>query len=194
MKPFKIILWLCIGLVASVVLGAWGTYDYGLRCTKCLAKKHVVEHQFLGIPVSRRTKDQKEAEDYEGVFGHPCEHVLRKGGFGRTRYSLFGGGIACGITGEGSFFRPRMQAASAAYEVQGRLDDRALALETFQFIDGLMPPDLRFEQRKELPLAASVTLSYLAGYLEDSQTVEQWREALHTARKDFTEISNLPVR
>lgn len=194
MKAFKIILWVSIAFVVSALFGAWGRYDYGVRCSKCLAKKHVVEWQFLGIPLTRRTQDQKGAQNYEGVFGRPCEHVLRQGGFGRTSISLFGGGIGCGMTGEGMLVRPRMDAVSAVYEIHARLDDRGLALETFQFIEELMPADLGLQALKDLPLAAPVTLSHLASYLQKAQTVEDWRSALEAARRDHRDLNKLPAR
>jgi hypothetical protein len=69
MKPLKAILWFSIALIVCVALGAWTTFDYGLRCTKCLADKHVVEEHFFGIPFFRSATDRYPGADYERIFG-----------------------------------------------------------------------------------------------------------------------------
>ena len=101
MKISKVILWLFVAFVAFVVciaFRAWTTFDYGLDCAKCLLGKQFVEQQLFGITVSRRTVNVERAADYERIFGHPCEHVFRKGGFGRGTHSLLSFGIGCGMT------------------------------------------------------------------------------------------------
>ncbi len=193
MKPSKFILWLFIALIVCIAFGAWTTYDYGLRCTKCLADKHVVEQQLFGITVSRRTKDRDQAADYERIFGHPCEHVFRKGGFGRGWHSLLGSGIGCGMTGEGVFIRPRIEAVSAAYDAEHRLHDRELTLATFQFIDTLMPPDIPMQQRRDLPETTQSTTFLLGSFLRRAKTVEQWRAVLDAAHQNFNDTSKLPT-
>jgi hypothetical protein len=191
MKLSKVLLWLAIVFIACVALGAWTTYDYGLRCTKCLAGKHVVEQQLFGITVSRHTTDRDTAADYERIFGHPCEHVFRKGGFGRGWHSILGSGIGCGITGEGAFIGPRIEAVSATYDADHRLHDHDLTLATFQFIDTLMPPDIQQQQRHDLPATAESTTSLLGSFLHHAKTVEQWRAVLDAARQNFSDTSNL---
>jgi hypothetical protein len=193
MKPFKLLLWLFIGFIVCVALGAWTTFDYGLRCTKCLADKHVVEQHLFGITVSRRTKDRDPAADYERVFGHPCQHIFRRGGFGRGSHSLLGSSIGCGMTGEGVFTRPRLEAVSATYDAERRLHDRDLTLATFQVIDTLMPPDIQMQQRRDLPETAQSTTFLLGSFLRRAKTVEQWHAVLDAARQNFTDTSKLPT-
>jgi hypothetical protein len=192
MKLSKVILCVFAAFILCIAFGAWTTYDFGLRCTKCLADKHVVEQQLFGLTLSRRSKDRDPAADYERIFGHPCEHVFRKGGFGRGWHSLLGSGIGCGITGEGVLIRPRIEAVSAAYDAEQRLHDRKLTLDTFQLIDTLMPPDIQMRHRHDLPETAQSTTLLLGSFLRRAKTVEQWRAVLAAARKDFSDTSNLP--
>ena len=193
MKLSKVILWLSIAFIVCVAFGAWTTFDYNLKCAKCLASKHVVEQQLFGITVSRTTKDMDPAADYQRIFGHPCEHVFRKGGFGRGWHSLLGSGIGCGITGEGGFVRPRIEAVSATYDAEHRLHDHDLTLATFQLIDTLMPPDVQMQQRRDLPETAQSTTFLLGSFLRRAKTVEQWRAVLDATRQNFSDTSNLPT-
>src|SRR3954463_11081479 len=79
----------CIAFIpVCVAFGAWKGYDYSLVCAKCLASKHIIEQHFLGITFSRTMRNTKPAADYERIFGHPCEHIFRKSGFGRVSHSL----------------------------------------------------------------------------------------------------------
>jgi hypothetical protein len=182
---------LVVALVTA--FGGWVVDDYGLRCTKCLETKHVVVQRFLGIPLYKRTQDHKPPGDYERVFGHSCEHVFRKGGFGRTTCSIFGSGIGCGRTGEGMVLAPRISAVGATYEAEKLLHDRELVHETFQLIDSLVPPDSSFERRKELSPIDGVTLMRLAHHLHRVKTAEQWRAVLDAARQGYEALNKLPV-
>jgi hypothetical protein len=192
MKAIKIILWLFVALIVCIAFGAWTTYDYGLDCTKCLLGKQVVEQQLFGITVFRRTVNVERAADYERIFGQPCEHIFRKGGFGRGSHSLLGSGIGCGMTGEGVFVRPRVEAVSATYAAEQRLHDHELTLDTFRLIDTLMPPNIQMQQRRDLPETAQSTVSLLGSFLRRVKTAEQWRAVLDAAAKNFSDTSNLP--
>jgi hypothetical protein len=191
MKLFKIGLYSLLAVAICLACGAWTTDDYGLSCAKCLEKKHVVEQRFLGIQLSRRTRDRKPPGDYERVFGHSCEHVFRKGGFGRSRRSIGGSSIGCGTTSEGIFIRPRMQAVAAAYDAEQRLHERDLALETLQLVDTLMPPDFPLERRREMTDVTHSTLWMLGSYLGKVETSGQWRAVLDAARDGFKDVSSL---
>jgi hypothetical protein len=193
MNAVKPILWFFIGFIVCVAFGAWTTFDYGLQCTKCLVDKHVVEQHLFGITISRRTEDRDSGADYERVFGHPCQHVFRKGGFGRGSHSLFGSSIGCGITGEGAFVRPRLEAVAATYDAENRLHNHALTVATFGLIDTLMPPEIKMQQRRDLPETAQSTTILLGSFLRRAKTVEQWRAVLDAARKNFMDTSNLPT-
>lgn len=194
MRPIEIILWVLIVFVVCLAFGAWSTYDYGLQCTKCLAGKHVVEQQLFGLTVLRGTEDRERAADYERIFGRPCEHVFRKGGFGRGSHSLLGSSIGCGITGEGVLVRPRLEAVFAAYDIERRLIDPELTLATFDLIDTLMPPDISIDQRHAVPDTAQSKSFLISLYLRRANAVEEWRAVLHAARGDFSDRSNLPTR
>ena len=193
-KTFKFILRLAIALIVCAALGAWSTYDYGLRCTKCLAGKHVVEQRFFGIPFFRSTTTRATEADYERIFGHPCQHIFRKGGFGRGSRLLFmPAAVACGSTAEGSFVRPRIEAVSATYAVERRLPGRELALDTLRAIDQMWPPDIKLEQREEISQQARSTVLNLGFYLPRVKTVEQWQAVLTAAQGGFKDVSNLPA-
>lgn len=192
MKPSKVILWSFVALIVCIAFGAWTTYDYAIGCTKCLLGKQVVEQKLFGITVFRRTVNVERAADYERIFGHPCKHVFRKGGFGCGSHSLLGFSIGCGIIGEGAFVQSRLEAVSATYAVEQRLHDRELTLDTFRLIDTLMPPDIQMQQRRDLPEAAQSTLFLLGSFLRRVNTVGQWRAILDAARENFRDTSNFP--
>jgi hypothetical protein len=195
MKVAKVItLCLSVVLVGGVAFSAWTTFDYGLYCSKCLASKHVVEQQLFRLTVSRTTKDREPGADYVRIFGHPCEHVFHQAGYGRRERSLFWGSmIGCGVTGEGCFIRPRLEAVSAAYRAESDFHDRDLTLATFQLIDTLMPPDQAMPQRRDFPGFDQKPIYLLSHYLRRAKTVEQWQAVLDAAREDFRDTSNLPT-
>jgi hypothetical protein len=193
MKISKCFLWLSIAAFICGAFGAWTTFDYSLDCTKCLASKHVVEQKAFGITISHSTEDEDKGEDYPRIFGHPCEHVFRKGGFGEAWHSLFGSGIGCGVTGEGIFIRPRLEAVAVTYDAEQRLHDRDLTLATFQLIDTLMPADSRMPPQHAWPQTPRRTTSLLGIFLRRAETVEQWRLVLEAAYQNFPDTSKLPT-
>ena len=177
-------------VIACTAFGAWKGYDYSLNCTRCLKSKHVIEQQFFGVTFSRTSKDMDLSADYERIFGHPCEHIFRKGGFGRTSHSLSRSIVGCGLTGDGSLLRPRLEAVSAVYDAEHLFHDRDLTLDTFRLIDTLMPPDIRMEQRNDLTRAAQSNLFLFGSSLRDVGTAQQWQRVLDAAKKDFRDTSN----
>jgi hypothetical protein len=186
-SAFLLLILLCTGF------GAWTTHDYSLNCAKCLKSRHVIEQHFYGIVFSRTTKDVEPAADYERIFGYPCQHIFRKGGFGRSSHSLSRSIIGCGITAEGSLVRPRMEAVSAVYDAERLFHDRDLTLDTFRLIDTLMPADIRMEQRNDLATTARNNLFLLGTSLRNVETVQQWHTVLDLAKKNLCDPSNLPT-
>ena len=194
MTKFIYFLFLMVLLTVGCALsGAWSTYDLGLQCTKCLAEKSVVEQRLLGFTVSRQMRNGDAGMDYGRIFGHHCEHIFRKSGFGRGSHSVFGRMVACGKTNEGSFFQVRNKAVFAAFRAEQQYHDQKLTRETFQLIDGLMPPDVQFDvSQQESP--AQVNLMLLEVYLKDVRSVDQWRSVLDSAHQGFSDTSHLPVK
>lgn len=179
-------LWSALAVVLAFLLGAWTTIDYGLRCTKCLTDQHVVEQRFFGITFARSAKARTPPADYERIFGRPCEHVFRKGGFGWGTHGLLGGIIGCGITGEGMFVEPRIIAIRSVYSAEARLHERDLTLASFELVDRLFPADLNLKDRKSLDYTTPSTLVTFASYLEKAQSVDAWRKAIAEAKDDFS--------
>jgi hypothetical protein len=185
-------MWLAIAIVTAVALGAWSTYDYELNCTKCKFHKHVVVERFLGIPFYRSTTEHGSGADYQRIFGQPCQHVFRRGGFGRSSRGLIGGAGGCGITAEGNFLRPRTETVEATFDLEHQIPNKELAVQTFQLIDRFLPPDARMEQREQFPNASLGNLFQLRMYLFRVQTSEQWRDVLECARENFSRQPQLP--
>jgi len=173
------------GIAIASVFGAWTTYDYGLDCTKCLHSRHVIVQRFLGVPFFRTTTQKPGRAEYAELFKRPCKHVLRRGGFGRSGPSLFGASIGCGITGEGAFVAPRLEAVRATYHLYGIYGDEALALETFRLIDEVFPPKSRRTSDFTANSTASSTLWYLRIYLDRVRSISEWQEVVECARDGF---------
>lgn len=172
--------------VVALLLGG-STYDYGLQCTKCLHYKHVVLQRCFGIPFYRSSSEHANRGDYEKVFGHSCQHIFRKDGFGRSSYSLLGSGGGCGSTAEGTFLRYRTRAVSTTYELVKRVGEKQLARETFAVIDRIMPPETRSSPGAMIP-SELVSLSI---YLDSVQSREDWLEVLRCAVNNFRESPDL---
>jgi hypothetical protein len=184
-KFIKYGLWAALVVFVLIVLGAWETYDYGLNCTKCELTKHVVDERFLGIAVFRSSTSRGSDAAYRGIFGHPCEHVFRKTGFGAVLHGIPGTPCRCGVTGEGSLFQQRSRAVKATYELDKKFSNKELALESFRLIDRLMPPDTLLTDYRKIPDQSQVTLRRLWDYFFCVETVEEWREVLDCAGDGF---------
>lgn len=180
--PSKTFLILLGAVVIFFLYSTRSTYDYTLNCAKCLAQKHVVEKQLLGFPFTRKTSPLHEERNYQTIFGRPCEHVFREGGFGHSS----AGNIACGMTAEGNFVRPRMEAIAAVFDLDEELGDHALARETFQFIDTVMPPGEPLKKPRPSPAAETgySALYLLALSLPGAKSVPEWRTVLDAARAE----------
>jgi hypothetical protein len=177
---------LLVPLLALAASGAWGTYDHGLDCTKCLAHGDVVEERFLGFVFFRRTTFQPQPGDYERIFGYPCEHVFRTGGHGRESHSLLHGStVGCGMTSAGLFVAPRLDAVGATYDAERRLGSTALAIETLGFIDGRLAPGAEVGSIGDKTWkTTAATLHGLADDLRRAATAGDWETALRAARAE----------
>jgi len=185
MKIVKRVAFAAVAVAVGLLIGG-STYDYGLRCTKCLLDRHIIERKCFGIPFYRSSTKRTKAADCEGIFNQPCQHVFRTGGFGRS--PLFGGSIGCGVTAEGNFLRYRIQAVVTTYELAKRFGDKQTARDTFAVIDRLMPPDTRPSEGAYIPSE----LMQLSWYLEKVTTREEWLDVLRCATNGFHEKPNLP--
>jgi hypothetical protein len=193
LKPLAALAVLCLLLwfFAPVALGAWTTFDYGLCCTKCLRYRHVIEQRFLGIKFHCSTSEWTPGANYTGIFGQPCDHIVRGGGCGRSSHSPHGS-VRCGFTADGSFLRPRIQAVALIFELAGRLGDNQLARDSFKLIDRLMPPDAQSARRPEIPRQSIDSLWQLLYNLERVRTVADWQSVLQSAKEDFRLKRQLP--
>lgn len=192
MKVLKSVASLLVVCVVLFALGAWSTFGYGLHCVRCLAEKHANEVRLFGVPVYRSTSKLYQAPDYELIIGQPCQHIFRKGGFGRGRYSLRGCSIGCGQTWEGSVFGKRKEAIAATFKLHQQLGQRQLALATLRAIDLALPPDASLDRGDPRSDASKETLFYLPQFLGQAQTADEWRKVLAASETNFRDQSGLP--
>jgi hypothetical protein len=185
MKNLKRAVLILVGFAIALLFGG-STYDYGLSCTKCRLSRHVVLQRCFGIPFFRSSTEGTRAADYEGIFGQPCRHVFRKGGFGRSSWFFPGGG--CGTTAEGNILRFRTQAVATTFELAKRFGDKESARNTFAIIDRLMPPETRRLEGPYIPRE----LIELSFDLEKVGTHEDWLNVLRRAATNSNEKLNLP--
>ena len=185
MKNFKRAGLILFGFAMALLFGG-STYDYGLKCTKCHLGKHVVLRMCFGIPFYRSSTEGTRAADYQGIFGQPCRHVFRKGGFGRSSWFFGGGG--CGITAEGNILRFRTQAVNTTFELAKRFGDKESARKTFAIIDRLMPPETRRLEGPYIP-GELIELSF---ELEKVEKHEDWLNLLRRAESNSTGNPNPP--
>jgi hypothetical protein len=105
-------------------------------------------------------------------------------GFGREGHAFFHASIiACGMTFAGIVTAPRLDAVEATYEVERRLGDTALAIQTLAFVDTCIAPDAAIRSPAEETWRRSAsTLHELAHRLRRATTVDDWRAALRAGR------------
>ena len=179
MKKRIITLGICGTLLFFAVwyLGGRTAYDYGLKCTKCHKDYHVVERKFLGF-IYNTKKTLREDPPYYAIFtGQECDHVFRRGGFGRS--TIFG--IACGITGEGNFFRERNRALRSVFHLGDQLDAPELAKRTIGVIDSFLPPDVDWLEKPRGNDEEQIMLFLLGAMLEKVENKDAWSKILSVA-------------
>jgi hypothetical protein len=179
-------------MLVALLLGAWSTWSYTLRCTTCSATAQLVEQQFLGFPFSPRRSEPRPGAQYERLFGRPCKHVFRRVGFARNTHLLLGMVTVCGVTSEGVMLHGRMEAVQALYRLDLRLPNQELAAKTLALIDRLVAPDAQGNDLRHALRRSGDTLLELAQRLDRVQTVEQWQDVLRCAQENFRHSPELP--
>jgi len=163
--------------VAVWYLGGRTTYDYGLNCTKCHKDYHVVERKFLGFTYNTKKTLRQDPPYYATFTGQECDHVFRRGGFGRSTFF----GIGCGITGEGIFFRDRNRALRSAFRLGDQLDAPELAKRTMVVVDSLLPPDIDWMEKPRKTDEEQMMLYLFGAMLEKIEDEDAWRKLLLVA-------------
>ncbi|MGJ8650474.1 MAG: hypothetical protein ACSHX4_08950 [Opitutaceae bacterium] len=173
-------------LVAVIILGIFfggllfSTYDYGYTCISCLKDYHIVEDKFAGITYRKNEKLTSEGfKEYEAVFGSPCVHTFKTGGFGRSFGGLWGDGIGCGSTDEGKLFRERKQILQTAMMLSYHFDDTELFKRTMVLVDEWFPKDMTFDYWEDVTNLERMTKVYeFEEKLRNVETLDQWRSAI----------------
>jgi hypothetical protein len=192
-----------------LIFCAWSTrtiVDYGATCARCLQHVKGVETWILGVRVSHKevavqrrgglmsvdTFDPRiplvDPSAYEKIFGQPCQHLFKRGGFGREKH-FFVGSLAGDLSSPaGPAFSPRTDAIEALYRLNDRVKDDVLAKSTYAVFDRLFPPDTALEAALELrreflyPTSKLATATSILNVI-DSNT--EWRTVLDYFNGDF---------
>lgn len=162
------------------------TWDYGFNCTRCGYYKHRVQKVFAGTPFYEYTMGGHDgyAQAYQELFGQPCPHVMKTGGFGHNP--------GCGMTAEGSVFSGRNQAIKSLFEAYRRTTDRALAQESFALVEQLFPERTtaksfhagRTDRTNQVEIGEMVLYAEWLGQVETSA---EWQSANSAARDRFVD-------
>ena len=128
-------------------------------CASCLQHAYLHEKKCLGYCYySRRQLAQRhggimspasfspsipqvDPQLYQEIFGRPCEHRFKKGGFGRARRTPLGTRYSDGTHNEWHVFLPRLTLVEGIYHCYQATGNASLARETYQVIDELLPVD-----------------------------------------------------
>jgi hypothetical protein len=199
------IFWVIVAIPVVAFLGAASrsTLSYSATCPRCLQHAGGVEKSIFGVIFSRKVVQRQssgglgspDAFDspaapvdprlYEEISGHPCDHMLMRGGF--CRYS--GGGVGCGLFGDSQRFEFRNAIAENLYRAYLRVPDKPLARETFELVDQLFPirsgtraASVPMRHTFEAEARPNEPLSILMRGLGLVSSVEEWREVLNAAR------------
>jgi hypothetical protein len=197
--------WIVLTLIIAFILFTVGgrRIDIALTCPLCLQSGDRVEKDLFGIPYYRHQSLRRypggidtpfgvgprsgyvDPKLYEEIFGHPCTHEFKKGGFCRSTYGLVG----CGAYGEGSRLRVRNEVAVEIFHAYSRVHDKAIARKTFDLIESLqpinstLPPDPKFY--------------FLRHNLALVGTVKEWEQVLADAQDDESStglvVRDIPV-
>ncbi|MBN8459230.1 MAG: hypothetical protein J0M04_15470 [Verrucomicrobia bacterium] len=176
-------------IVAIIGVAAWSEYGYSIVCTKCLATKHATEQRFFGLTIRTTVSPIGGGQNYEGVFGRPCDHVFHRGGWGTMHLGF----ISCGKTREGLLYEPRDSAVAMAFRATKLYHDDELTKRTFAMIDRLAPPDGTTPSNdSEAGRTREVTLRLLGHFLGRANSSEDWRLILQAAENSFEDTTGLP--
>ena len=178
-----------IVIVAITGAAAWSEYGYSIVCTKCLATKHATEQRFFGLTIRTAVSPLGGGQDYEGVYGRPCDHVFHQGGCGKTHLGF----SSCGKSREGLLYEPRDSAVAMAFRASKLFPDGVLTKRTFAMIDRLAPPDgTPPSNGGEAERIKEFTLRLLAHFLGRARSADDWRRILQAAEDNFADTTGLP--
>ena len=165
-----------IGLFIVIAVQGFGfsTYDYDLKCTKCLRDYHVVEYKYLGLTYSKTEHLNLEGNDLSQVFGEPCQHIYRKGEYGRQ----IGGLMEDGETAEGQLFSLRWKTIASAFDLYKKFPNKELLRKTFQITDSILPPDATLDYMHNPKSSNEGFLFLLSHDLEVAKSEKDWADAL----------------
>lgn len=201
-------------------------FSIGAICPKCLQRASIREKRIHGVTIYRSIRlDQSPGEImssaalgpaqpevspalYEQFLGRKCDHVFKRGGFGRTSGFLLGHVHADGIYMESSWFAPRIEAVESLYLAFVNSGSEGLARRTYAIIDTAIPigNDEHMQEARALlrrqdhlpldqaeqyfPEAARVAremlrLEGLTARLKEIETEQQWLKLLSVIDRDF---------
>jgi hypothetical protein len=190
-KVLEPLVW-CVALflVISASFGGFSTYDYSLRCTRCLREYQLVEHRFLGITFSRKEKLIFQGYDLGDFADISHDHIYRKGGVGEEGYYLLGMMMKDGMTAEGSLFKARFQVLKDAFELYKNFPNKELMRETMSFADECLPPDATLDFLHNPRYKKTAFLSILQSSLDRAKSEQDWKTALDDAKDLMATASN----
>jgi hypothetical protein len=175
---------IALGGVVLLSLLFGNTWDYGLNCTRCGYYEHRMQWVFARTPFYEYTMNTRSgyAQAYQELFGQPCPHVMKKGGFGHNP--------GCGMTAEGMVYSGRNKAVKALFEVYQRTTDRALAQESFVLVEKLFPERTTsisyFSGESERTNQTSIgEMCQYAEWLDQVETSAEWQSVNESVRGDF---------
>jgi hypothetical protein len=185
-RPFRNLLVFLGGVFLLVMVS--NTWDYGFNCTRCLYYEHRLEHRWFGITFFETTSGRRDehGRTYLELFGQPCTHIMKKGGFGHNP--------GCGMTTEGMVFAGRNKAVGALLELHRRHPDRTLALESMALVDSLFPVETQIEayyrgRSQDTNMVTVGEMLRYAEWLEVVETSEEWRQVINiAARRDHAAV------
>jgi hypothetical protein len=190
---------------ALLLIGIAGVFTrqslhYSATCARCLTEVSGVEKSALGIVYSRTETPHRTLFDphlYQKITGRDCEHAFIRTGF--CRYSL--GLIGCGQSG-GPKYELRRALIENLYRTFLRIDDSALALESYRFIDQRLPIDLPPGEKSTRTAVTMDSIFQVEAYPADPLSIlyrglplvgdpQEWRRILDAARTGNASIDLL---
>lgn len=168
-------------IILVVCASGFETYDYSLRCTKCLREYQAVEYQFFGITYRKIERPGFAGHDLTDVLGAPCQHVYRIGGFGRESGWPLGRVMGDYGAPEGGLFRPRWGVLAAAFSLYERFPNKELLRRTFRITDSILPADATIDYLKGPNHNHLDILFMLDTDLNQAKSEQDWEQAVKKA-------------
>ncbi len=181
-------------LIALIFLleffGAYTVTYYSAICPKCLQHAYLTVKEYLGFTIYKKTElsqshgglmspaafspqiPSPDPRTYDEIHGKKCDHVFKKGGFGRSEYGiLLVINHADGICMEWTIFSSRIAAVEILYLLYNTYQDKSLALKTYNLIDRACPIDSK--TLKKIDIIHDFTSA-----LNKVQTKEEWEKEI----------------